>query len=48
MHFQLRNLVWATSKHDVYVAHNNCVHHWSPVTQRASEVRAQSRAQLCG
>lgn len=38
MHFQLRNLVWATSKHDVYVMARNAVHHWSPLTRRATEV----------
>mmetsp|Transcript_5894 Transcript_5894/g.7948 ORF Transcript_5894/g.7948 Transcript_5894/m.7948 type:complete len:402 (-) Transcript_5894:79-1284(-) len=38
VHFQLRNLVWATSKHDLYVMHNNCVHHWNPVRGIAQEV----------
>nr|GFA23957.1 hypothetical protein [Tanacetum cinerariifolium] len=28
-HFQLRNLVWATSKHNVYFMHNYSVYHWS-------------------
>jgi WD40 repeat protein len=38
VHFQLRNLVWATSKHDVYVMHNNAVHHWNAVSRKATEV----------
>ncbi|KAK3271394.1 hypothetical protein CYMTET_20251 [Cymbomonas tetramitiformis] len=38
VHFQLRHLVWATSKHDVYVTHQNVVNHWNPITQRATEV----------
>jgi WD40 repeat protein len=32
MHFQLRNLVWATSKHDVYLMSNFSVLHWSPLS----------------
>ncbi|CAD7704381.1 unnamed protein product [Ostreobium quekettii] len=27
-HFQLRNLLWATSKHDVFLMADNCVNHW--------------------
>ncbi|KAF7000003.1 hypothetical protein CFC21_015962 [Triticum aestivum] len=38
VHFQLRNLVWATSKHDVYMAQNNSVMHWSSLLQRGTEV----------
>ncbi|CAM0906842.1 unnamed protein product [Alopecurus aequalis] len=38
MHFQLRNLVWATSKHDVYMTQNNSVMHWSSLLQRGKEV----------
>ncbi|KAM3384181.1 hypothetical protein ACQJBY_008690 [Aegilops geniculata] len=34
----LRNLVWATSKHDVYMAQNNSVTHWSSLLQRGTEV----------
>lgn len=30
-HFQLRNLVWATSKHDVYFMHNYRILHYSPI-----------------
>ncbi|KAJ1291968.1 hypothetical protein BS78_02G357200 [Paspalum vaginatum] len=38
VHFQLRDLVWATSKHDVYTIHNYSVMHWSTLHQRGEEV----------
>ncbi|KAK9793719.1 hypothetical protein WJX73_009911 [Symbiochloris irregularis] len=38
VHFQLRNLVWASSKHDVYFIHNNCLKHWSAVTNQMTKV----------
>ncbi|KAM3229539.1 hypothetical protein ACQJBY_060403 [Aegilops geniculata] len=38
VHFQLRNLLWATSKHDVYVTQNYSVMHWSSLLQRGKEV----------
>ena len=38
MHFQLRNLVWATSKHDAYVMSENRVVHWNAATRRATPV----------
>eukprot|EP00850_Spirogloea_muscicola_P002935 SM000011S19113 [mRNA] locus=s11:965777:969204:- [translate_table: standard] len=38
VHFQLRNLVWATSKHDVYVMHQHVINHWSPVSRKSKEV----------
>ncbi|KAL7177043.1 hypothetical protein ACSBR2_030384 [Camellia fascicularis] len=38
LHFQLRNLVWATSKHDVYLMSNYSVMHWSSVSSNLSEV----------
>ncbi|KAI0496989.1 hypothetical protein KFK09_023315 [Dendrobium nobile] len=38
LHFQLRNLVWATSKHDVYLLSNYSVLHWSALTRQQSEV----------
>ncbi|XP_044964839.1 uncharacterized WD repeat-containing protein C2A9.03-like isoform X2 [Hordeum vulgare subsp. vulgare] len=38
VHFQLRNLVWASSKHDVYMAQNSSVMHWSSLLQRGTEV----------
>ena len=28
-HFQLRNLVWATSKHDVFMLHEGSIKHWN-------------------
>ncbi|XP_020890677.1 uncharacterized WD repeat-containing protein C2A9.03 isoform X2 [Arabidopsis lyrata subsp. lyrata] len=37
-HFQLRNLVWATSKHDVYFMNNYSLMHWSSLQQRGKEV----------
>ncbi|KAL4309570.1 hypothetical protein GQ457_01G050020 [Hibiscus cannabinus] len=33
LHFQLRNLVWATTKHDVYLASRYFVQHWSSLRQ---------------
>ncbi|CAL5084158.1 unnamed protein product [Urochloa decumbens] len=38
VHFQLRDLVWATSKHDVYMSQNYSVMHWSSLLQRGEEV----------
>ncbi|KAG8375961.1 hypothetical protein BUALT_Bualt09G0013600 [Buddleja alternifolia] len=38
LHFQLRNLVWATSKHDIYFISNYSVMHWSPLLQTLTEV----------
>ncbi|XP_031116298.1 uncharacterized WD repeat-containing protein C2A9.03-like [Ipomoea triloba] len=38
LHFQLRNLVWATSKHDVYLMSHFSVMHWSSLTFAKSEV----------
>lgn len=38
LHFQLRNLVWATSKHDVYLMSQFSVTHWSSLTCTSSEV----------
>lgn len=35
---QLRNLVWATSKHDVYLMSHSSVNHWSSLTSAKSEV----------
>ncbi|XP_038972798.1 uncharacterized WD repeat-containing protein C2A9.03-like isoform X2 [Phoenix dactylifera] len=37
-HFQLRNLVWATSKHDVYLMSHYSVLHWSALTCDKFEV----------
>lgn len=38
VHFQLRNLLWASSAHDVYVVHDNRVRHWNAVTRAVEEV----------
>ncbi|GAV74761.1 WD40 domain-containing protein [Cephalotus follicularis] len=38
LHFQLRNLVWATSKHDVYLMSNFTVIHWSSLSCTRSDV----------
>ncbi|KDP37891.1 hypothetical protein JCGZ_05773 [Jatropha curcas] len=38
LHFQLRNLVWATTKHDVYLMSNYSVMHWSSLSSNLSEV----------
>ncbi|CAN1346706.1 Uncharacterized WD repeat-containing protein C2A9.03 [Linum perenne] len=38
LHFQLRNLVWASSKHDVYLMSNYSVMHWSSLSCNLSEV----------
>ncbi|KAG8481246.1 hypothetical protein CXB51_026056 [Gossypium anomalum] len=38
LHFQLRNLVWATSKHDVYLMSNYSVMHWSSLSCHLSEI----------
>ncbi|KAL6957475.1 hypothetical protein U1Q18_001272 [Sarracenia purpurea var. burkii] len=36
--FPLRNLVWATSKHDVYLMSHDSVIHWSSLTSNKAEV----------
>ncbi|XP_022138944.1 uncharacterized WD repeat-containing protein C2A9.03-like isoform X2 [Momordica charantia] len=38
VHFQLRNLLWATTKHDVYLMQNYSVVHWSSLLRRSKEV----------
>ncbi|XP_061968947.1 uncharacterized WD repeat-containing protein C2A9.03-like isoform X3 [Populus nigra] len=38
VHFQLRNLLWATSKHDVYLMQNYSVMHWSSLLRHGKEV----------
>ncbi|TYJ35526.1 hypothetical protein E1A91_A05G243000v1 [Gossypium mustelinum] len=37
VHFQLRNLLWATSKHDVYLMENYSVMHWSSLLHKGEE-----------
>eukprot|EP01018_Ginkgo_biloba_P007573 Gb_24277 [translate_table: standard] len=38
VHFQLRNLVWATSKHDVYLMSNYSAMHWCSLNRKSTEV----------
>ncbi|CAA0836545.1 Transducin/WD40 repeat-like superfamily protein [Striga hermonthica] len=38
LHFQLRNLVWSTSKHDVYLMSHYSIIHWSSLTSKKTEV----------
>ncbi|XP_048539370.1 uncharacterized WD repeat-containing protein C2A9.03-like isoform X2 [Triticum urartu] len=35
---KLRNLVWATTKHDVYTVHNQSMTHWSSLNQISTEL----------
>ncbi|PXF43741.1 putative WD repeat-containing protein [Gracilariopsis chorda] len=47
-HFQLRNLAWATSKHDVFVTHENVVVHWDACAKRKSKVLDLSGSSASG
>ncbi|WOL13934.1 hypothetical protein Cni_G22714 [Canna indica] len=38
LHFQLRNLVWARSKHDVYLMSHHSVLHWSALNFQKTEI----------
>lgn len=38
LHFQLRNLVWSTSKHDVYLISQYSVIHWSALSSDQNEI----------
>ncbi|WVZ10813.1 hypothetical protein V8G54_015343 [Vigna mungo] len=38
LHFQLRNLVWSTSKHDVYLVSSYSIIHWSSLSSKKSEI----------
>uniref|UniRef100_A0A453REK6 Uncharacterized protein n=1 Tax=Aegilops tauschii subsp. strangulata TaxID=200361 RepID=A0A453REK6_AEGTS len=38
LHFQLRNLVWATSKHDAYLISHYSVLHWSALSGVDTEI----------
>ncbi|CAI5514832.1 unnamed protein product [Closterium sp. Naga37s-1] len=38
VHFQLRNLVWATSAHDAYSLHHHVINHFSPLTCKSTPV----------
>ncbi|KAK9904808.1 hypothetical protein WJX75_002913 [Coccomyxa subellipsoidea] len=37
-HFQLRHLLWTTSKHDVYTTNENCINHFSTVARKSTKV----------
>ncbi|ORX94122.1 WD40 repeat-like protein [Basidiobolus meristosporus CBS 931.73] len=37
-HFQLRNLLWATSKNDVYYTSHSGIEHWSPICRTSQSV----------
>ncbi|KAK9768469.1 hypothetical protein K7432_000880 [Basidiobolus ranarum] len=37
-HFQLRNLLWATSKNDVYYTSEYGIEHWSPICKNSQTV----------
>ncbi|KAI7870236.1 hypothetical protein BDF14DRAFT_1776318 [Spinellus fusiger] len=37
-HFQLRKLLWATSKNDVYFLKDDTIRHWSPQRAKSKEV----------
>ena len=43
---QLRNLLWATSKHDLYFMHDHCVKHWNSLTRQTTEVIRVDFSQL--
>jgi len=48
LHFQLRNLLWATTKHDVYLMSYSSVLHWSPLTsEKRVIVDLQGRVAPC-
>jgi len=38
VHFQLRNLLRATSKHDIYIMRHNCIYHWDLMSYRSTQV----------
>ncbi|GMH38454.1 hypothetical protein BSKO_06338 [Bryopsis sp. KO-2023] len=38
VHFQLRNLLWATSKHDIYLMRDKCINHWDLMSYRCTQV----------
>eukprot|EP00210_Caulerpa_lentillifera_P004219 g4024.t1 len=48
VHFQLRNLLQATTKHDLYVMKNNCVNHWNLMSGIESRVLDFRRGGLSG
>ncbi|CAM8921426.1 unnamed protein product [Rhodiola kirilowii] len=38
LHFQLRNLVWSTSKHDVYLMSHSSILHWSSISGKSKQL----------
>lgn len=48
VHFQLRNLLQATSKHDLYVMRGNCVNHWDLMSGENSRVLNFQRGVFSG
>jgi len=36
-HFQLRNLLWATSKNDIYYPYRNAILHWCPIQRKSTK-----------
>lgn len=38
VHFQLRNLLWSTTKNDIYVVYENCVNHYNPFTRATTSI----------
>jgi hypothetical protein len=36
VHFQLRNLLWATTGHDIYAVNQNCVKHTNVLTEKTT------------
>ncbi|KAI9122490.1 hypothetical protein K1719_006330 [Acacia pycnantha] len=38
LHFQLRNLIWSTSKHDVYLVSHYSIVHWSSLSCKGTEI----------
>ncbi|KAL9556746.1 hypothetical protein MBANPS3_001727 [Mucor bainieri] len=47
-HFQLRNLVWATNKNNLYYICGDTVRQWSPQRQRSAQVMDLSTANIPG
>ncbi|KAI8824821.1 WD40-repeat-containing domain protein [Fimicolochytrium jonesii] len=48
LHFQLRNLLWATSKNDVYYTNNLGVCHWCPISKTSRMALDLSKQDFVG
>ncbi|RKO91846.1 WD40-repeat-containing domain protein [Blyttiomyces helicus] len=48
VHFQLRNLLWATSKHDIFYTYGPAVKLWCPITKGSRTVLNLSQHDLSG